>query len=329
MPWARLPNRKLSPTETCTAPRRSIRTSRTNSSAVSEAKPVVERDHDELLDAQPGDQVALDIEGADQLGRRLGVDDRQRVRVEGEHRVGAPDHLAMPEMDTVEGADGDPARPRARLDVWKRGDPHAGANTTTGRTSPARESPIASSSPSCVSRISPVALSSPRMRLPLRMAAASSPDRTSSGMKASASRRGTRIARRQRVLQPERADRRSLELVAVGVAQVRYERAHVRAGGALDLERGAVVLVPEQLRPVDRDRARPSARGSRPPARARRRASLPPSPPSRPAASGAAGPPGSRATPASGPSRRARRRGRPWSTSTRAAPPPGTSSAGP
>ena len=36
---------------------------------------------------EPGDEVALDGERRDQLRRGLGVDDRQRVRIEGQHRV--------------------------------------------------------------------------------------------------------------------------------------------------------------------------------------------------------------------------------------------------
>jgi hypothetical protein len=78
---------------------------------------LVERDHHELVHAEPGDQVALHREGADQLRRGLRMDHRQRVRVEGEHGVGAADHLAMAAVYTVERPDRDAARPRARLDV--------------------------------------------------------------------------------------------------------------------------------------------------------------------------------------------------------------------
>ena len=74
------------------------------------AERAVERDHDQLLDPEPGDQVALEVERLQQLGQRVRGDHRQRVRVEGEHRVHAADHLAVAEVDAVERADGDLAR---------------------------------------------------------------------------------------------------------------------------------------------------------------------------------------------------------------------------
>ena len=81
---------------------------------------MVEGDHDELGDPEALDHVALDLERHDQLRRRLGVDHAQRVRLEGEHGVGALDHLAVADVDAVEGADRDLAR--ARLGVGQRGD---------------------------------------------------------------------------------------------------------------------------------------------------------------------------------------------------------------
>jgi hypothetical protein len=78
---------------------------------------LVERDHHKLLHAEPSDQVALHREGADQLRGGLGMDHRQRVRVEGEHGVGSADHLAVAAVYAVERPDGDAARARARLDV--------------------------------------------------------------------------------------------------------------------------------------------------------------------------------------------------------------------
>jgi hypothetical protein len=77
----------------------------------------VERDHDELVHAEAGDQVALDRERVEQLGGRLGVDHRERVRVEGEHRVAAADHLAVAEVHAVERADRDAAGAAGGLDV--------------------------------------------------------------------------------------------------------------------------------------------------------------------------------------------------------------------
>ena len=100
----------------------------------------VERDHHQLLDPSPAIRSRLTGNGVEQLGRRLRVDHRERVRVEGQHRVDAADHLAVAEVHAVEGADGDLARARAGLDVGELGDLHAGSNTTTGWSSSARGS---------------------------------------------------------------------------------------------------------------------------------------------------------------------------------------------
>ena len=117
VPCAPLPKRKFSPTETLrrAQPVDQDLAHELLGGLLGEAP--VERDHHHLGDAQRGDQVALDGERGDQLGRGLGVDHGQRVRVEGQHRVGAADHLAVAEMDAVEGADGDLARPGAGRDV--------------------------------------------------------------------------------------------------------------------------------------------------------------------------------------------------------------------
>ena len=114
-PAARCPKRKFSPTETCVACSRSTRMWSMNSCGVWCGEAVVERDHDELVDAERGDQLGLGVEAGQQLRRRLGPDDLQRVRLEREHRVAAADHLAVAEVDAVEFADRDPTG--ARLDV--------------------------------------------------------------------------------------------------------------------------------------------------------------------------------------------------------------------
>ena len=69
---------------------------------------LVEGDHDQLGDPQPLDHVALDLERHDQLRRGLRVDDAERMRLEGEHGVGALDHRTMADVDAVEGPDRDP-----------------------------------------------------------------------------------------------------------------------------------------------------------------------------------------------------------------------------
>ena len=110
-PLAFLPKRKFSPTETRLASSVSIRIREQNSSASIARELVVEGDDHQLLDAEPLDHVALDLERHDQLRRRLGVDDAERVRLEGQHRVGALDDLAVPDVDAVERADRDLAWP--------------------------------------------------------------------------------------------------------------------------------------------------------------------------------------------------------------------------
>ena len=83
-----------------------------NSSALRSANCPVEGDHDQLAHAEPLDHVALDPEGHDQLRQRRRVEDLERMRVEGEDGVGALDHRLVAEVDAVEGADRDLARPR-------------------------------------------------------------------------------------------------------------------------------------------------------------------------------------------------------------------------
>ena len=84
-------------------------------------------------DAQAFDHVALDRERHDQLRQRRRVEDLERVRLEGEDGVGALDHLPVADVDAVEGADRDLARPG--LGVGQRGDldAHRSASATAGR----------------------------------------------------------------------------------------------------------------------------------------------------------------------------------------------------
>ena len=114
VPRASLPKRKFSPTETCSAPEPADQHLLARSPRPAAGELAVERDHHQLVHPQPGDQVALDRERVEQLGRGLRVDHRQRVRVEGEHRVAAADDLAVAEVHAVEGADGHAARRRIR-----------------------------------------------------------------------------------------------------------------------------------------------------------------------------------------------------------------------
>ncbi len=83
----------------------------------------VEGDHDQLLHAERGDQLGLARERGQQLGRVLRRDHRHGMRVEGEHAVGAADHLAMAEVHAVEGAHRDAALGSA-LHVGQASDLH-------------------------------------------------------------------------------------------------------------------------------------------------------------------------------------------------------------
>src|SRR5689334_13858889 len=71
------------------------------------------------------------------------------MRLEGEHGVAAADHLAVAEVDAVEGADGHAAR--AGLGVLEVGDFHLG-NTTVGLSVSVRRSAIAIRWPPCTNR---------------------------------------------------------------------------------------------------------------------------------------------------------------------------------
>ena len=75
------------------------------------------------VDPQPLDHVTLDLEGHDQLRRRIRVQNADRMRLEGQHRVGSVDHQAMPDVDAVEGPDRDVPGPP--LGALKFGDLNA------------------------------------------------------------------------------------------------------------------------------------------------------------------------------------------------------------
>ena len=98
---------------------------------------------------QPLDHVALDAERHDQLRQRRRMQDLQRVRVEGEHRVGPLDHRLVAPVDAVEGPDRDLAG--ARLGVGQRGDlrsliggHYRSASPAAGTSSPTRSRAISS-----------------------------------------------------------------------------------------------------------------------------------------------------------------------------------------
>ena len=230
----------------------------------------VERDHDELAHAEAGDQVGLDRQRRQQLRRGVRRDHEPRVRLEGEHGVGAADDLAVADVHAVELAHGEVALARAR--VGEPGDVHQPRKPTTGlsRSAPARlgDGDQAVRVARAARRARPAR---PGTATPWAARRASSPSRRTSGQE-----RERVVERHDPLLvgvgDLERADRGPAQLEAVGVAEVGDQRAHVGARGALD-QRG----------PRGRPRARaarsasraPRARRSRPPRRgapSRRRA---------------------------------------------------------
>ena len=102
---ARWPKRKFSPTDTCVAPSCSTSTWSMNSCGVCAANAPSNGITTSSSTPSAGDQVGLLLERGQQLRRRLGRDDRARVRLERQHGVGAADHLAVAEVHAVELAD--------------------------------------------------------------------------------------------------------------------------------------------------------------------------------------------------------------------------------
>ena len=90
------------------------------------------------------------------VGKRRRMENLERMRVEGEDGVGVVDHHLVAEMDAIEGADRDVARPRLR--VGQRGDldAHRSAIPTAGTISATRAA--GSSSPAFSTRKGPIAV---------------------------------------------------------------------------------------------------------------------------------------------------------------------------
>ncbi len=114
-PLALAPKRKFSPIETWVAPSFAIRMSSMNSSAGICENSLSNGITTSSETPRPAITSRFAVEAHDQLRRGLGVDDLHRVRLEGEDGVGALDHLAMADVNAVEGADRDLARPRLRV----------------------------------------------------------------------------------------------------------------------------------------------------------------------------------------------------------------------
>ena len=207
----------------------------TNSSAVREAKSRSKGITTSSLTPSPAITSRLIwLTGSHhELGSCVGVDHRLRVRIEGEDGVVAPDHLPVSDMDAVEGPDRHPPRLGRGSTSVSGDDLHAGANTTTGWSSAVARlgdghklALDASSRTGPVRRPPCAATARPWLHGPRLV-----------GRRAARSREeGERVARaatsRSRVRRPPDGTapmRRALELLAVGVAQVGDQRAHVGA----------------------------------------------------------------------------------------------------
>ena len=70
----------------------------------------VERDHHQLLHPATGERIPLHLERHQELRGLVGAKHLEGVGLEGQHGVETLDHVAMTEMDTVEGPDRDLAR---------------------------------------------------------------------------------------------------------------------------------------------------------------------------------------------------------------------------
>ena len=115
VPLAPLPKRKFSPTDTRCAPSRATSTSWTNSSALCSEKPRSNGMITSSSTPSPAIRSRLTGNGLISLGVASGWITDERVRIEGQHRARAADHLAVAAVDAVERADGDAARARAGL----------------------------------------------------------------------------------------------------------------------------------------------------------------------------------------------------------------------
>lgn len=92
-----------------------------------------EGDDDQLLHAQRSYQLGLYGGRGEQLGSVVRGHHRHRVRIEGQHAVGAGDHATMAEVDPVEGAHGDLARTPGN--VVEARDQHAALAYSAARAS--------------------------------------------------------------------------------------------------------------------------------------------------------------------------------------------------
>ena len=228
---ARWPKRKFSPTETHVAPSRSISSWSMNSCAVCAMRSPSNGITISSSTPSAAIRSAFCSSVVSSFGADCGRDHGARVRLEGEHAVGAGDHLAVADVHAVELAHREAALPGRR--IREPDDVHQPRKPTTGlRVAPPRGSarairPSASRSRHDARwrgrepprRARPWPRARRRARPPGRNdSASSSPIRRSSSASATSK-------------SPIRVRRSSTQYAS---PQVHDQRAHVGAGGALD-----------------------------------------------------------------------------------------------
>ena len=223
-----------------------------NSCAEREANSLSNRITTSSSTPMPASSSALRSSVVSSGGEALGDDDRGRVRVERQDRVGAADDLAVAQVHAVERPDRQAAR--ALLDVVKPGDLHARNPTDALTPPPSRGSATQIGPSSSASTTVP-----PRLHGDQR-AVARAPCLL-------ALERGRPAGTPKDVREPDqrlavggvdapRPDLGAPQRLAVGVAQLGDQRADVGAAGALDLVAAALaVLAPALLEAVDVDEA--------------------------------------------------------------------------
>ena len=252
-----------------------------------------------------------------ELGQRLGVDDGERVRVEGQDRVHPADHLAVAQMDAVEGADRHAARARG-VDFGQRGDLHPGRNTTTGWISAPRGSPMATTSPPCIRRTRGVHRAGHSAAVADRLGLLAG--QLASRHEAPARRRAAAAGRHPR----PRAGRARWRCARAARSRRRPARRSAAARRCRTSTRARTrprsPSWRDQLGAVHRDRPRGKLGGGAGAGELVRPGARPPSPPSRPAGAASARRPAARAAPAGCRCARASRRDRRCRSASRALP---------
>ena len=210
----------------------------------------VERDHDELAHPEPGDEVGLDVERGQQLGRGVGRDDRRGCG-SNVSTVSAPRITSRWPRCT-------PSNSRPRRAAARRSASGSQVTPSAAEAYDGLEVPVRAW---LCEGDQAVVVHEPHRRPPRRRApprrgrrsAAPRPARVTAGRKASAELRG--MTSSDASAASNGADPRAPQLHAVGVAEVGHQGPDVGARRALDREARAVALAPQLLEARDLDLA--------------------------------------------------------------------------